>query len=143
MQYFRDRRTDSNNTAEGGTAAGGTAEGRDIIMQANLPSQQATSPIQATRLHNTNTTPSMANPRTCICLDKTFPKNCTECSPSTGTPCPKHCLINCNNEACTKQFHKACIASLQYIDIHDEVALSGYTCMECCCRAQINCLLLQ
>jgi hypothetical protein len=97
-------------------------------MQANLPSQQATSPIRATRLH---TTPLIANLRTCICLDRTFPKSCTECSPANGTHCPKHMLIKCSNDACTKQFHKACIASLQYIDIHDDVALSGYTCMEC------------
>jgi hypothetical protein len=136
IQYFHQRNSSGPNA--GNPAAGGTAQDRDIFMQANLPSQQATSPIQATRLHNTNTPATMANPRTCICLDKTFPKNCTECSSSTGMPCPKHSLIKCSNEACTKQFHKACIASLQYIDIHDEVALSGYTCMECSCRKQLE-----
>ena len=136
IQYFHQRNSSGPNA--GNPAAGGTAQDRDIFMQANLPSQQAKSPIQATRLHNTNTPATMANPRTCICLDKTFPKNCTECSSSTGMPCPKHSLIKCSNEACTKQFHKACIASLQYIDIHDEVALSGYTCMECSCRKQLE-----
>ena len=113
-----------------------TNNDNDVIMQANLPSQHPTSPIQATRLDQPATCD--ANPRTCICLDKTFPKGCPECSPGTQTPCAKHVLIKCANQTCIKQFHKNCIASLQYIDIHDEVALSGYMCMECKCQQDLD-----
>jgi hypothetical protein len=56
LQYFQQRGFNNiGATAEGGDAItiGATAEGGDAIRQANLPSLQSTSPIQATRLTNT------------------------------------------------------------------------------------------
>jgi hypothetical protein len=63
---------------------------------------------------------------------------CTECVPASEISCMRHALIKCSKDSCTKKFHKACIASLQYVDIHDNIALSNYMCMECKCQQDLD-----
>ena len=81
-----------------------TTDEANAILHATLPTQHQTSPIQATRLHNTNVN-HFPNHRTCFCHDKTIPKDCTECELEAGSPCGKHILVQCSNQGCTKEFH--------------------------------------
>ena len=109
------------------TAPTSPVQDRDAIVDGTLPLedlQAPASPIQ-------NMMDLATSDRTCICLDKIYPKDCTACKAHYNQACNQHTIIKCSTEGCDKKFHKSCICSLQRINPDNNEAINAYSCLEC------------
>ena len=109
------------------TAPTSPVQDRDAIADGTIPledPQAPASPIQ-------NMMDLATSDRTCICLDKIYPKDCTACRLHYNQACNEHTLVKCSIEGCAKEFHKSCICSLQRINPDDNEAINAYSCLEC------------
>ena len=66
-----------------------------------------------------------ASCRICVCDMPSIPSECTNSNSETLTRCNFHKVRQCDDEQCSKTFHKHCLRGLGWLD-SDE-----YLCMEC------------
>ena len=149
INYHRNQQQQSNDTSSSNESNNDTqnasprAHHRDAISDAIMPLGELphapTSPIHMMQhIDHTTTSGSECHVRTCICHDKIYPKNCTQCKPNISHACNLHILINCSGPNCHKQFHKICICHLLRLDLSQDLEINSYMCMECTSTQQAS-----